>query len=196
MVDTTMVASTNAGETRILETGTGILSGTLTVPAGAGPVPLVLIIAGSGPTDRNGNSPLLPGKNNSVKMLAEGLTSWGVAAVPYDDRGIGASSKAGTDESSVTIDTFIDDAVAWKKYKQDSRFSDFGIIGHSEGSLIGMLASQPFGSAPFIMCAIVRDTPSLFHIIFTLESGEGEVRYYLRSGAIFLHRRNRSLSPL
>jgi len=79
-----MVASTNAGETRILETGTGILSGTLTVPAGAGPVPLVLIIAGSGPTDRNGNSPLLPGKNNSVKMLAEGLTSWGVAAVPYD----------------------------------------------------------------------------------------------------------------
>jgi alpha-beta hydrolase superfamily lysophospholipase len=69
--------------------------------------------------------------------------SRGVAAVPDDDRGIGASSKAGTDESSVTIDTFIDDAVAWKKYKQDSRFSDFGIIGHSEGSLIGMLASQP-----------------------------------------------------
>jgi hypothetical protein len=43
--------------------------------------------------------------------------SRGVAAVPYDDRGIGASSKAGTAESSVTIDTFIDDAVTWKKYK-------------------------------------------------------------------------------
>jgi hypothetical protein len=129
------------GQEVSLRTGTGILSGTLTLPDNTGPVPLVLIIAGSGPTDRDGNSRLLPGKNNSLKMLAEGLASWGVAAVRYDKRGIGSSADAGADESSVTFDMFIDDAVAWiEKFKQDSRFSDFGIIGHSEGSLIGMVA--------------------------------------------------------
>jgi pimeloyl-ACP methyl ester carboxylesterase len=139
------------GEEVSLKTGTGILAGTLTLPNLSGPVPLVLIIAGSGPTDRDGNSRLLPGKNNSMKMLAEGLASWGVAAVRYDKRGIGSSGDAGTDESSVTFDMFIDDAVAWiEKFKQDSRFSDFGIIGHSEGSLIGMVASYRAGTHAFV----------------------------------------------
>jgi pimeloyl-ACP methyl ester carboxylesterase len=139
------------GEEVSLKTGMGVLYGTLTLPDNTGPVPLVLIIAGSGPTDRDGNSRLLPGKNNSLKMLAEGLASRGVAAVRYDKRGIGSSADAGTDESSVTFDTFIDDAVAWiEKFKQDSRFSDFGIIGHSEGSLIGMIASYRTGTHAFV----------------------------------------------
>jgi pimeloyl-ACP methyl ester carboxylesterase len=134
-----------------LQTGTGVLYGTLTLPDRAGPVPLVLIIAGSGPTDRDGNSRLLPGKNNSLKMLAEGLASWGIAAVRYDKRGIAASAAAGTDESSVTFDTFIDDAASWiEKFKQDARFSDLGIIGHSEGSLIGMIASYRTGARAFV----------------------------------------------
>jgi pimeloyl-ACP methyl ester carboxylesterase len=139
------------GQEVSLKTGTGILSGTLTLPNHTGPVPMVLIIAGSGPTDRDGNSRLLPGKNNSLKMLAEGLAGWGVAAVRYDKRGISSSADAGTDESSVTFDTFIDDAVAWiEKFKQDSRFSDLGIIGHSEGSLIGMVASYRTGAHAFV----------------------------------------------
>ena len=126
-----------------LDTGKGVLYGSLTHPENAGLVPLVLIIAGSGPTDRDGNSRLLPGKNNSLKMLSEGLASRGVAAARYDKRGIAASAAAGTEESRLTFDTFIDDAVAWiEKFKQDSRFSELGIIGHSEGSLIGMVAAH------------------------------------------------------
>lgn len=134
-----------------LQTRTGILYGTVTLPDRTGQVPVVLIIAGSGPTDRDGNSRALPGKNNSLKMLAEGLASWGVAAVRYDKRGIAASAEAGTDEINVTFDMFIDDAVAWiEKFKQDPRFLDFGIVGHSEGSLIGMVASHRTGTHVFV----------------------------------------------
>ena len=71
-----------------LDTKTGTLHGTLLVPAGTRvPVPVALIIAGSGPTDRDGNSPMLPGKNNSLKLLAEALATHGIASVRYDKRG-------------------------------------------------------------------------------------------------------------
>ncbi len=144
-------ASTVRNEQITLDTGTGVLFGTLTLPQGDGPFPLALIIAGSGPTDRNGNSRILSGKNDSLKMLAEGLAGLGVAAVRYDKRGIAASVAAGTDESTVTFDTFIGDAVAWiEKLKGDSRFSDIAIIGHSEGSLIGMVASYRMGVHAFV----------------------------------------------
>ena len=134
-----------------LDTETGALFGTLTLPQGDGPFPLALIIAGSGPTDRDGNSRILPGKNDSLKMLAEGLAGFGVATVRYDKRGIAASAEAGTDESKVTFDTFIYDAVGWiEKFKCDSRFSDIDIIGHSEGSLIGMVASYRTGVHAFV----------------------------------------------
>src|SRR5574338_1008695 len=70
-----------------LDTKTGALHGTLLMPAGAtSPVPVALLIAGSGPTDRDGNSPLLPGKNNSLKLLAEGLAQHGIASLRYDKR--------------------------------------------------------------------------------------------------------------
>src|ERR1051326_5886981 len=62
-----------------LKTATGDLFGTLELPAAKQPVPVALIIAGSGPTDRNGNTPALPGSNNSLKMLADGLASRGIA---------------------------------------------------------------------------------------------------------------------
>ncbi|MFJ8065799.1 MarR family transcriptional regulator [Psychrobacillus sp. NPDC096426] len=62
----------------------GTMSGQLEIPEGDGPFPLMVIIAGSGPTDRNGNSIALPGKNNSLKMLAEDLAAEGVATIRYD----------------------------------------------------------------------------------------------------------------
>src|ERR1043165_3945869 len=85
-------------DTVTLTTPTGALHGTLLVPASTRPVPLAVIIAGSGPTDRDGNSPMLQGKNNSLKMLAEGLAARGIASVRYDKRGIAGSAKAGGNE--------------------------------------------------------------------------------------------------
>jgi pimeloyl-ACP methyl ester carboxylesterase len=132
-----------SSDTLTLETPTGSLAGTLLVPSGAGSFPLVVIIAGSGPTDRNGNSTLLPGANNSLQLLAEGLAKHGIASLRYDKRGIGASAKALRSEADLRFGDGADDAAAWvRKLRTDPRFSTITIVGHSEGSLLGMLAAQ------------------------------------------------------
>lgn len=115
--------------------------GTLLIPKSSAAVPVVLIIAGSGPTDRNGNSPLIPGANNSLRLLAEALAAEGIASLRYDKRGIGQSSRF--NELDVRFDMFVDDAVAWiAKLRSDARFSHVVVAGHSEGSLIGMAAAS------------------------------------------------------
>lgn len=130
-----------------LETPTGTLYGTLELPAGSRPVPVVLIIAGSGPTDRDGNSRLLPGPNNGLRQLAESLAARGIASVRYDKRGVGASAPAGRSEAELRFDHLVDDAAGWlRQLRGDARFSSVSLIGHSEGSLIGMLAAGRAGA--------------------------------------------------
>ena len=117
-------------------------------------VPVVLILAGSGPTDRNGNSTMLPGKNNSLQMLAEGLAGNGIASLRYDKRGVGESAKAMVSEADLRFETYVDDAVAWcEQLRTDKRFSVVIIAGHSEGSLIGMLAAKRCSASGFVSIA-------------------------------------------
>ena len=102
---------------------------------------VVLIIAGSGPTDRNGNNSMM--KNNSLQQIAHALATAGIASVRYDKRGIAASTSAGKIEADLRFDHYVDDAVAWVDLlKKDKRFSTVAIAGHSEGSLIGMIAAR------------------------------------------------------
>lgn len=131
----------------------GRLKGSLLLPAQSKkPVPVVLIIAGSGPTDRNGNNPMM--QNNSLKMLAESLCAQGIASLRYDKRGIGESAAAFTTEEVLRFEDFARDAAAWaQQLKEDRRFSKLIIIGHSEGSLLGMLAAQQAGADGFISIA-------------------------------------------
>ena len=134
-----------------LTTPTGEIFGTLELPAARTPVPVALIIAGSGPTDRNGNSPALPGSNNSLKMLAAGLAARGIASVRYDKRGIAASRAAMTGEQDLRFTNFIEDADAWvKQLRADKRFSTVTIAGHSEGSLIGMVAAREANADAYV----------------------------------------------
>ena len=63
--------------------------GTVVRPAGPGPFPAVVMVAGSGPTDRDWNSPLLPGSNGSARLLAEALARAGIASLRYDKRASG-----------------------------------------------------------------------------------------------------------
>jgi alpha-beta hydrolase superfamily lysophospholipase len=138
-------ATAQSQETPVtLATKTGTLHGTLLIPAGPkSPMPVALIIAGSGPTDRDGNSPLLPGKNNSLKMLADALAQRGIATLRYDKRGIAGSAGAMGKESDLRFTTYVDDAVDWLEWlRGDPRFSRRVVIGHSEGSLIGVMAAQ------------------------------------------------------
>jgi pimeloyl-ACP methyl ester carboxylesterase len=139
-----------AGQPITLTTPSGKLYGTLDLPEGKGPFPVALIIAGSGPVDRNGNE--LPAVHtDAYKLLAEGLAKQGIASVRYDKRGVGESQAALTSEADLRFDTYVDDAVAWiKLLKQDSRFNAFVIIGHSEGSLIGILAAQQTNLDAFV----------------------------------------------
>ncbi len=127
-------------ETVILKTATGNLEGTLTMPDAKLPVPVALIIAGSGPTDRNGNNAIMT--NNSLKMLAGALAVKGIASLRYDKRGIDKSQAAGLSESELRFEMYIKDAVGWAHLlRENPNFSQVVIIGHSEGSLIGMVAS-------------------------------------------------------
>lgn len=130
--------------------------GNLTVAlqkASASPSPVALIIAGSGPTDKDGNS-ALAGKNNSLKMLAEGLAQEGVATVRYDKRGLGDNQALLTKEEDSTFDQYLDDAVQIIQALQaDKAYSSVHIIGHSEGSLIGLLAAQKTGVESFVSIA-------------------------------------------
>lgn len=132
-----------------LKTTTGMVYGTLAVPSKL-PAPVVLIIAGSGPTDRNGNS-VLGIHPNTYALLAASLLQRGVASVRYDKRGIGASAAAATSEKDLTFDTFVDDAAAWLRLLgADDRFSKVVVAGHSEGSLIGMVAVQRAPANDFV----------------------------------------------
>ena len=130
-----------------------VLHGTLLVPAQPAARVVALIIAGSGPTDRNGNSPLLPGPNNGLKMLAEGLADAGIASLRYDKRGIGASRATGN-EADLRFTTFSDDAAAFIRLLQrDKRFSKVVVIGHSEGALLGTIAARETNADGVILLA-------------------------------------------
>ncbi|GAB5518989.1 MAG: alpha/beta hydrolase [Rhodothermales bacterium] len=127
-----------------LDTGSGTLHGTLLLPDGAAtPTPVVLIIAGSGPTDRDGNTnaPTMQAKNNSLKFVAEALAEAGIASLRYDKRGVAASMAAGLSEADLRFEHYAEDAAAWvAMLKDDARFSTVTVLGHSEGALVGLVA--------------------------------------------------------
>ncbi len=128
-----------------LHTPTGDIFGTLTIPKISTKIPVALIIAGSGPTDRNGNNQMM--KNESLKMLAVGLANDNIASLRYDKRAIGESRKAAKKEADLRFEDYINDARSWIEIlKNDVRFSKVIVIGHSEGSLIGMIASNQFSN--------------------------------------------------
>lgn len=116
--------------------------------------PIGVIIAGSGPTDKNGNSIGMNGQNNSYKMLAEALAEQGIATIRYDKRGIGDNAGLAQQESDMRLEDFIEDVVSIVQFAhKDKRFSSVSLIGHSEGSLIGMAAAQKENVASFISLA-------------------------------------------
>ncbi|HCS07264.1 MAG TPA: alpha/beta hydrolase [Pseudomonas sp.] len=136
-----------------LNTPTGTLYGSLVLPKSDKPVPVVLIIAGSGPTDRNGNN-TQGGRNDSLKKLAWRLAQNNIASVRFDKRGIAQSQPAAPDERTLNLDQYVTDAVAWGNLlKADPRFADVFVLGHSEGALIASLAAPAMDAAGVISIA-------------------------------------------
>jgi uncharacterized protein len=103
---------------------------------------LVIIVAGSGPTDRNGNNPLGV-ISDAYKQLADSLILADIATFRYDKRGVGASAAALVDQSKTSFNDLVTDVVDWVRFFQNqSKWKSIYIVGHSEGSLMGILAAQ------------------------------------------------------
>jgi uncharacterized protein len=133
-----------------LDTGSGELFGSMLLPKSDSPVPVVLIISGSGPTDRNGNNPD-GGNNDSLKRLAWVLAKHNIASVRYDKRGVAASLAATPDERNLTLEAYVADAVLWgQKLKSDPRMGPLILLGHSEGALVATLAAPQVDAAAVI----------------------------------------------
>lgn len=133
-----------------LDTGNGELFGSLLLPKSDAPVPVVLIISGSGPTDRDGNNPD-GGRNDSLKRLAWVLAKHNIASVRYDKRGVAASLAATPDERNLSVEAYVADAVAWsRKLAADPRMGPLILLGHSEGALIASLAAPQANAAAVI----------------------------------------------
>ncbi len=141
----------------IYKSGNGDIKGTLRIPQNSGKVPVVLIIAGSGPTDRDGNNNMGM-KTNAYKMLADSLEKAGIATLRYDKRGVGESADALKKEEDLRFEDMINDASGFvKMLKNDSHFSKVYILGHSEGSLIGMVAAQKVQADGYISVAGIAE---------------------------------------
>jgi len=119
----------------------GPLQATMLSPAKSG-VPLVLIIPGSGPTDRDGNNPLGV-KAGTYKLLAEGLAERGIATVRIDKRGMFGSKEAIVDANAVTISDYADDVHSWvDTARHRAGVPCVWVLGHSEGGLVALAAAQ------------------------------------------------------
>jgi pimeloyl-ACP methyl ester carboxylesterase len=131
------------------------LEGTLTVPEGEGPYPAVVLISGSGPQNRDeeifGHKPFL--------VLADALTRRGIAVLRYDDRGVGGST--GSLAKSTSADLAGDVLAGITVLARDSRIDPqrIGLLGHSEGGLVAMLAAAKSDRPAFLVLLAAPGVP-------------------------------------
>jgi pimeloyl-ACP methyl ester carboxylesterase len=132
----------------------GPLKGTMVSPAATAPV--VLIIPGSGPTDRDGNNPMGV-KASTYRLLAEGLAKQGIASVRIDKRGMFGSAAAVPDANAVTIEDYAADVRAWvASIRERTGRKCVWVAGHSEGGLVALASAR---SAPDICGLILISAP-------------------------------------
>jgi pimeloyl-ACP methyl ester carboxylesterase len=126
-----------------IDGGKAPLQGSLMLPDARSTGVAVLMVSGSGPTDRNGDSAAPGVKPHTQKLLADGLAGEGIASLRFDKRGIGASAPAMTSEAGLTFTTMIDDVVAWAQFlARQPGVSCVVIAGHSEGSQLAIEAAR------------------------------------------------------
>ncbi len=137
---TSLAANTHAGTEVTARGPAGTLHGTLESPPSKD-APVVLIIPGSGPTDRDGNSPLGI-KAAPYRLLAEALSAKGIASVRVDKRGLFGSQIEGFDPNKVTIDDYAADVSAWVSAQRERTGQRcIWVLGHSEGALVAVVAA-------------------------------------------------------
>ena len=131
----------------------GALKATLTDPGRRGE-PVILIVPGSGPTDRDGNNRLGVAAS-TYRLLAEALAREGIASVRIDKRGMFGSAAAIADANAVTIDDYAQDVHNWARViTRQTGARCVWVLGHSEGGLVALQAAQrPDGICGLILVA-------------------------------------------
>lgn len=131
------------------------LAGTLVVPEGDGPFPAVVLTSGSGSQDRDetivGHKPFL--------VLSDALALAGIASLRFDDRGVGGST--GDPTGATTADLATDSGAAARYLAEDGRFDSIGIVGHSEGGLIGPMVANNTGIIDYAVLLAGPGLPGL-----------------------------------
>lgn len=118
-----------------------VLRASLVLPAGNHRTAGILLLPGSGPTDRDGNQPQF--HNDLIRRLALDLAGSGFATLRADKRGIGGSRLTAMREQDLRFDDYVEDAVRWLEFlRSQPRISSVFVIGHSEGALIAIVAAQ------------------------------------------------------
>ena len=103
---------------------------------------VTLFVSGSGPTDRDGNTAGLPGKNNSLKYLSDIINEGGISTLRVDKRGVAQSTNSMIKEEDLRFTTYVDDIGHWIQFLKTQGFSEIILIGHSEGALVATLAAK------------------------------------------------------
>lgn len=123
------------------------LAGTLTLPKKNGVFPVVILISGSGPQNRDeellGHKPFL--------ILSDYLTRNGIAVLRYDDRGVGQSKGDFTMATSADFATDVESAISYLKTRKEINIKKIGLIGHSEGGLIAPMVASTSKDVAFIV---------------------------------------------
>ncbi len=145
-----------------------ILAGTLTLPEADGRHPAIILIAGSGPQDRDGATPALPGYQ-PLRWLADHLTRSGLAVLRCDERGVGES---GGDHALATSAEFASDNLAAMRYLQrrdDIDPAQIGLLGHSEGAMIAAMAAAQSPEVAFVIALAGAGVPGYEVLMVQLE---------------------------
>jgi uncharacterized protein len=125
----------------------GKLAGTLTVPEGAGPFPAAIMITGSGPQNRDeelfGHKPFL--------VIADYLSRHGIAVLRIDDRGVGGSSGRSSQQTIQEMAADVLSDVDFLKGRPEINSKKIGVIGHSEGGIVGPLAASQSSDIAFVV---------------------------------------------
>jgi dienelactone hydrolase len=131
------------------------MEGTVVRPDGDGPFPAVVLVAGSGPTDRDWCSPLLPGSNGSGRLFAEAFARAGVASLRYDKRASGRHTIENVMKltGTLSMQSHLDELVAAVRVLAESDFVDSSRIvglGNSEGALHVLHYATSTQDVPFV----------------------------------------------
>jgi len=153
------------------------LYGTLTLPRDTSrKPPVVLIVAGSGPTDRNANGPLI--HTNAYAMLAWGLAENGIASLRYDKRAIGQSAWPAVDPTRLSLFDYVLDAAAGAQALDAThRFDRVFLLGHSEGAGVVALAALNDSSVSgvIMVAGTGRKLADVLHDQFALQADSATV---------------------